>query len=233
MHTVESIKNLFLQFGPGWVLWLLFGLSIVSVAIAIERLVFFRAKGDDIHGLAATLDAHLKVGDYAGAIAVLAPQTGVGAAIAAAGLRLADRGAAAVEKGMESALRLERKRLEARLAYLGTLGNNAPFVGLLGTVIGIILAFEELGRAGGASAGATGGAASQAVMSAIAEALVATAVGIAVALPAVAFYNYLQRRVMSMVADAEALMSLVLAYLVAEDEPAAAKATKSAKKEAA
>jgi biopolymer transport protein ExbB len=186
MNTVESIKNLFLQFGAGWVLWLLFGLSTVSVGIAIERFAFFRAKGDDVRGVAAALDAHLSTADFKGAIALLSPQAGVGAAIAAAGLRLADRGALAVEKAMESALRLERKRLEARLAFLGTLGNNAPFVGLLGTVIGIILAFEALGNAGAAAASATGGAASAVVMAAIAEALVATAVGIAVALPAVA-----------------------------------------------
>src|SRR5690606_30719130 len=110
-----------------------------------------------------------------------------------AGLRLAPRGPAAAEKGMQSAIAAERKALEARLAYLGTLGNNAPFVGLFGTVIGVILAFEELGQAGAAGTGASQ-VASAAVMSAIAEALVATAVGIGVALPAVAAYNYFQRR---------------------------------------
>ena len=115
---------------------------------------------------------------------------------------------------MQSATSAERKALEARLAYLGTLGNNAPFVGLFGTVIGVILAFEQLGQATGtAGTGAASQVASAAVMSAIAEALVATAVGIGVALPAVAAYNYFQRRIATMLDDAETLSTLVLAYL--------------------
>jgi biopolymer transport protein ExbB len=116
---------------------------------------------------------------------------------------------------MESAMAVERAALDGRLAYLGTLGNNAPFVGLFGTVIGVILAFDALGTETGATA-AAGQAASAAVMNAIAEALVATAVGIAVALPAVAAYNYFQRRIACMLGDAEALTKLVLAYLHSE-----------------
>ena len=101
----------------------------------------------------------------------------------------------------------EREELDQRLAFLGTLGNNAPFIGLFGTVIGVIQAFEELGHsaAGHAGAGAANQVASGAVMSAIAEALVATAVGIAVALPAVAAYNYLQRQVDHVLAGADVL----------------------------
>src|SRR5277367_2297273 len=101
---------------------------------------------------------------------------------------------------MQSAAALERGRLERGLAYLATIGNNAPFVGLFGTVVGVIHAFEELGHAAPAHAAAAGQAASQAVMGSIAEALVATAVGLLVALPAVASYNYLQRRVTSLLA---------------------------------
>ena len=122
---------------------------------------------------------------------------------------------------MQSATSAERKALEARLAYLGTLGNNAPFIGLFGTVIGIILAFERLGQATGtAGTGAASQVASAAVMSAIAEALVATAVGIGVALPAVAAYNYFQRRIATMLDDAETLSTLVLAYLLSSGVPA-------------
>jgi biopolymer transport protein ExbB len=125
---------------------------------------------------------------------------------------------------MESATALERGLLERRLVYLGTLGNNAPFVGLFGTVVGVIHAFEELGHAapghaGGASAAAQ--VASQGVMTAVAEALVTTAVGIAVALPAIALYNYLQRRVATLLTESEALSSLVLAYLSGTPRPPA------------
>jgi biopolymer transport protein ExbB len=84
--------------------------------------------------------------------------------------------------------RLERARLEyeRRLAFLGTLGNNAPFIGLFGTVLGIIRAFADLAAHPGAA-----GAGS--VMAGISEALVATAVGLAVALPAVVSFNLFQR----------------------------------------
>ncbi len=144
MDTVETLDDLFIQFGAGWVMWLLFALSAGSVAVAIERFVFYRQKSDDLRGLVGVLDAHLRAGDRAGALEVLAPLRSVGAGVACAGLRLADRGPRAAEKGMESAMAIERKELEARLAYLGTLGNNAPFVGLFGTVIGVILAFEAM-----------------------------------------------------------------------------------------
>ncbi len=219
MNTVETLKDLFVASGASWVLWLLFALSAISVAIAIERFIFFRAKGGSLKGLAATLDAHLSAGRWDGALEALSRMRSVGAAVAAAGLRLADRGPQAAEKGMQSAMAIEREQLEARLSFLGTLGNNAPFIGLFGTVIGVILAFEELGRANAAAGSGTSQAASNAVMSAIAEALVATAIGIAVALPAVALYNYFQRRIASILSDAEALTNLVLAYLVDETLP--------------
>ena len=118
---------------------------------------------------------------------------------------------------MQSAVALERRKLERGLAFLGTLGNNAPFVGLFGTVVGVIHAFEELGHAApGHGASAAGQVASQAVMASIAEALVATAIGLLVALPAVAAYNYFQRRVNGILAGSEVLSNLVLAYLSAE-----------------
>jgi biopolymer transport protein ExbB len=243
MNAVETIKELFVQSGASWVLWLLFALSAGSLAIFLERWLFFRSKDDDVRALAAELDAHLSNGSLAQAFEALRPLRSVGAAVARAGLRLAPRGPAAAEKGMQSATSAERKMLEARLVYLGTLGNNAPFVGLFGTVIGVILAFEQLGQAAGAAGtGAASQVASAAVMSAIAEALVATAVGIGVALPAVAAYNYFQRRIATILDDTETLSTLVLAYLVsntdegsfasAQSEPARAATGRTASKTA-
>jgi biopolymer transport protein ExbB len=217
MNTVETIKELFVHAGASWVLWLLFALSAGSLGIALERWLFLRSKDDDVRALAAELDAHLSNGSATRALEALRSLRSVGAAVARAGLRLAPRGPAAAEKGMQSATAAERKALEVRLAYLGTLGNNAPFIGLFGTVIGVILAFDQLGRATGtAGTGAASQVASAGVMSAIAEALVATAVGIGVALPAVAAYNYFQRRIATMLDDAETLSALVLAYLVSD-----------------
>lgn len=216
MTSVETIKQLFVGSGAGWILWLLGALSVASLAIAGERWLLFRRRGGDLRAEAALVDRHLGAGEVAEAIEELGRSSSVAASIAAAGLRLAPLGPGAVEKAMHSAAALERSILEKRLAYLGTLGNNAPFIGLFGTVIGVIQAFEELGHGAPGHGGGVSAAsqiASQAVMSSIAEALVATAVGIAVALPAVAAYNYLQRRLASLLSGAEVLTSLVLAYL--------------------
>jgi biopolymer transport protein ExbB len=110
-------------------------------------------------------------------------------------------------------------RLERRLGFLGTLGSNAPFVGLLGTVIGIVQAFEQLQVAGAANGS---GGAMNGVMGAIAEALVATAIGLVVAIPAVAAFNAFQRRIKGILGNAEALRHVVLSYVKSTSLPRAA-----------
>ena len=218
MNTVEAIKHLFLDTGAGWVLWLLAGLSIASVAVAIERWSFYRQAAGELQELSADLQKRLATQEQSEVATWLEKSEAVAARVAGAGLRLAQGGPVAAAKAMVSRTALERESLDRYLAFLGTLGNNAPFIGLFGTVIGIIQAFEELGHSaaghgGHGGAGAASQVASGAVMSAIAEALVVTAVGIAVALPAVAAYNYLQRRVEHILAGVEVMSNLVLAYL--------------------
>ncbi|MCC6808948.1 MAG: MotA/TolQ/ExbB proton channel family protein [Deltaproteobacteria bacterium] len=214
MNTVETLKNVLVQAGAAWVMWLLAGLSLASIAIIVERILFFRRLGADVRALCEGLDGRLRKGEITSAITDLEPVGTVASNVAIAGLKLAALGPAAADKAMHSAVALERSRLERGLTFLGTLGNNAPFIGLFGTVIGIIGAFEELGHAApGHGAGAAGAVASQAVMTSIAEALVATAVGLFVALPAVAAYNYFQRRTAALLGETEILSNLVLAYL--------------------
>jgi biopolymer transport protein ExbB/TolQ len=112
---------------------------------------------------------------------------------------------------MNGATQLAKLRMEKRLAFLGTLGSNAPFIGLLGTVIGIIRAFHELNSAAGK---VTSG-----LMAEVGEALVATAIGILVALPAITFYNAFQRIIKARLARAQAFGHEVLAHLKAEHAP--------------
>lgn len=216
MNVVEQLKDLFLTLQAAWVLWLMFGLFVVAVGIIIERALFFRAVRGDVGALAASLDRQLRAADLKGALEALRSSRSAAAAVVAEGLAHADLGAEAAEKSMAGARALQRMRLERGLAFLGTLGNNAPFVGLLGTVIGIIGAFEALGAPveGMAQASAAAGAPT-AVMSAIAEALVATAVGLLVAIPAVAAFNFFQRLLQSTLADTEALSNVLLAHLLA------------------
>jgi biopolymer transport protein ExbB len=212
METIEIVKALLVRSGTAWVLWLLFALSVGSVAVAVERWLVLHSKDTGLAALAARVELALASGSLEALAEALHSERSFAATVVLAGARFGERGATAAEAAMQSTIAIERCVLERRLAFLGTLGNNAPFVGLFGTVIGVILAFEQLGHA--AAAGGSGSpVATTAVMSAIAEALVATAVGIGVALPAVAFYNYFQRRIATMVANAEALAALVLAHL--------------------
>jgi len=216
MSIVEHLKHVLLDLRAAWVMWILLGLSVASILLIAERAFFFRSLRDDVRGLARELDALLRAGRYREAVERMSRSPSPEAAAVLAGLRNADLGPVAAEKAIGGALALERTRMERGLAFLGTLGNNAPFVGLLGTVIGIIEAFELLGRTDGA--GAAGGAlAPQAIMSSIAEALVATAVGLFVAIPAVAAFNYFQRKIANALARSEALTSVLLAHLNAEE----------------
>lgn len=215
MNLVEWLLRLMVGFGAEWVMWLLIGLSIVSVAVMLERSWFYWSLRDDIAKLAVELRAHLVDVDLAGAQKRLERSPSAEAAVALAGLLEADRGARAAEEAMKGAAALQRIKLERRLAFLGTLGNNAPFIGLFGTVIGIVAAFEALGAQTNVAAVATAGAPTE-VMSAIAEALVATAVGLGVAIPAVMTYNFFQRHTKSILANTEALSRVLTAHLTAE-----------------
>lgn len=216
MDIVTQGKTLMLAVGAAKIMYLMLGLSIFSVAIILERAWFFFRSSDDLERLARQLDAHLESGDIEGAMRRMKASRSAEAAIALTGLMKAPRGAEAAAEAMIGATAAARMKLERGLAYLGTLGNNAPFIGLFGTVIGIIVAFDHLGAAGQAGGAAASTTASADVMASIAEALVATAIGLAVAIPSVAFYNYFQRRIKATVANTEALTRIVLAWLKSE-----------------
>jgi biopolymer transport protein ExbB len=124
-------------------------------------------------------------------------------------LDYASHGMLSLERHLDSRLALEKRYLEKHLIVLGTLGNNAPFVGLLGTVLGVIRAFHDLG--------ASGGQGPEVVMQGISEALVATAVGILVALPCVAAFNVLKKRSKDTLTDAERFGKQLITALETED----------------
>ena len=144
MNLVEWLQRLMSNFGAGWVMWLLIVLSIISVAIMLERAWFYWSLRDDLASLASQLRDLLRNGDLDGAKQRMQKSPSAEAAVVSAGLLEADRGAKAADEAMKGAAALQRMKLERRLAFLGTLGNNAPFIGLFGTVIGVVQAFEAL-----------------------------------------------------------------------------------------
>jgi len=203
------------SFGAAWVMWLLIGLSVVSVAVMLERTWFYLSLRDNLSSLAAGLRDALRKSDFDKARKMLEESPSAEAAVVLAGLDEADRGHQAADEAMQGARALQKMRLERRLAFLGTLGNNAPFIGLLGTVIGVVAAFEGLAaETPDAAQGASG--APQQVMAGIAEALVATAVGLGVAIPAVIAFNIFQRHSRAILANTEALSRVLTSYLVGD-----------------
>jgi biopolymer transport protein TolQ len=97
------------------------------------------------------------------------------------------RSVTAVDRSLLRASAIEINKLERWVSFLATTASIAPFIGLFGTVWGIMTAFEGIGQTGSTSLGV--------VAPGISEALVATAAGLAAAIPAVLFYNYLTQRV--------------------------------------
>jgi len=220
MNLVEWLQRLMTNFGAEWIMWVLIALSVVSVAIMLERAWFYWSLREDLPELAVRLRDTLRQGDLGQAQKNMEASSSVEAAVVVAGLMEADRGPQAAEEAMAGAKALQKMRLERRLAFLGTLGNNAPFIGLFGTVVGVVKAFEGLAHESTSQAqGST--AAPQEVMAAIAEALVATAVGLAVAIPAVVAFNYFSRHSKSILGNTEALSRVLMAHLVGKPAPAA------------
>ncbi len=210
-----NLTEKFLQLaavGSEWILWLLIILSLISVGIMFERWLFYRTLAGKDTALLRTLHEALADHEIDRADRMVKVATAPGGRIASAMLDNRQRGATAMSSIMSAMRPAEKLRLEKNLSFLGTVGANAPFIGLLGTVLGIITTFRMLEQAG------TMGTAdySAAVMGGIYEALVATAVGLLVAIPAVIAFNIFQRKVKLLLGEADALTNMVHALLVGD-----------------
>jgi biopolymer transport protein ExbB len=205
MIDIQERLTAFAMLGATWVMWLLILLSIIGVAIIFERVYYFFSTREDVRKLQEDLRLLLAKNDIAGAKERLAQSASFQARIVYSGIEVASDGAAAAEERIAGETSVARTQMERNLGFLGTVGNNAPFVGLLGTVIGVIKAFHVLDESAGK---VTSG-----LMTEVGEALVATAIGLLVALPAVAFFNYFQRLIRYRLTWADALGRDLLAYL--------------------
>lgn len=201
--SIELALSALVELGARWVLWLLLALSVVGIGIIIERGIFFWMSRDNLAKLQAQVREHLPCGQLERLRSRLSESPSFEARVAARALSPDEN--AGAEEQMQSEAEQARLEMERHLAFLGTVGSNAPFVGLLGTVIGIIGAFQELDQSQGALT--TG------LMSEIGEALLATAVGLLVALPAIAAYNVFRRLIQARMGRIEVLRQQVLGHL--------------------
>jgi biopolymer transport protein ExbB/TolQ len=196
--------------GAEWVNWTLVLFSLVGVAITADRLILYARTRERFGALQSALQDALRRQDLPGARALVEGDSLI-RNVLRAGLDAVGRGERdpkSVEEEMLAALAAERSRYDARVAWLTTIANIAPLVGLLGTIIGVVGAFYGLGQAG-----TTQSAGNPQVMSSIAEALASTAFGIFVAVPGVVAYNLLRAHMGVRLREAESLMRELLANL--------------------
>jgi len=200
INIVDRLLN-FTLLGAEWVLWLLVFLSILSIAVIIERSFFFSRTRIDFPSFLEKLSDHLSKNDYQEACEYCKENSSLESKAAYIGLKSKLKKKKTIEADMESIINQEKNKMDKGLVILGTLGNNAPFIGLFGTVIGIIKAFHDLAQNpdGGPSV----------VMSGVSEALVATAVGILVAIPAVIAFNLFNRLIRKHTANARSLIKTI------------------------
>ncbi len=181
--------------GTEWIMWLLFLLSILSFAVILDKFWLLRQKRGNIEGLRQKIFNILRKKDYKALEETLRNDRSSAAEVTLKVMRNMKESGIDFENSLSIALSEEKVILESRIAILGTLGSNAPFVGLLGTVLGIIHAFHSL------ALNTKGGPA--VVMAGISEALVATALGLFVAIPAVAAYNFFVRNIKKIMVASE------------------------------
>ena len=196
--------------GAEWVNWVLVIASFIGLAITLDRLLLYWRTRERFAALQAGLQDALRRQDL-GAARVLVEGDSLVRNVLRAGLDAIGRGERdpkSVEEEMLAALAAERTRYDTRVAWLTTIANIAPLIGLLGTIIGVVGAFYGLGQAG-----TTQSAGNPQVMSSIAEALASTAFGIFVAVPGVVAYNLLKAHMGDRLREAESLMREVLANL--------------------
>jgi biopolymer transport protein TolQ len=186
------------------ILYILLISSVVSIAMILERFFFLGKITRENKAFRVQARALLESGDV-NQIETLAqndslPQKGL-----LLGLKhVKNYGEKGLEEIFNSYMIIERPRIEKFLNFLATVGSNAPFIGLLGTVMGIMKAFNDLAQ--------NSAAGNEVVMLGIAHALVATAIGLFVAIPAVVAYNYYQKTVKETVQAVEVAKELCLAY---------------------
>ena len=195
----------FAQLGANWVLWLLIALSVASIAVMIDRAIWFRQRDCDTDAFVRELRGAFDRGELDRFIAKHKDSPAVPVQVALRGLAERSRGPEATAEAMHGERSRWRRAADKNLIVLGTLGNNVPFVGLFGTVLGVINAFEHLAHKTADSEALT--------LKTIGEALSATAFGLAVAIPAVVAYNFFSRKLRVVMGGADECAHAVLALV--------------------
>ena len=190
----------------GLTMYILLLCSVVSLAIIVERVLYYKRRSKIKRAdFMANIRRELAKGDTQEALQVCRKTDTPFSEVVSVGLTLHGHEEAAISNSMEREITIETTKLERYTGIVGTIGSTAVYIGLFGTVLGIIRAFQDisLSGAGGMSV----------VVGGISEALVCTAAGLLVAVPAVIAYNYFMRRIDIFVADMDLCASEVMDML--------------------
>ncbi len=185
--------ELFNKGGP--FMWPLLAALIIGIAFILERLWTLTRASINAKNFFAQVEEALRSGGVEAAAEICSNTRGPVASVLHAGLLRAQRGLAHVEKAIETSGSIEMAFLERGMVWLATIANIAPLLGFLGTVSGMIKAFEAIALAGDVEPSL--------VASGISEALITTAAGLAIAIPIQAFHNYFVSRIDKIVIDME------------------------------
>ncbi len=193
------------QYADQVVLLVLVSMSVISVGMIFERFLSLKKVSQDSLVVRQKIKTLLAGNDLLGFEDLAKDVTSLeGRAAAQALLHIKGSGTNGAEEVFNTFMLNEKPELEKYLAVLATIASNAPFIGLLGTVLGIMKAFNDLSLATDAG--------QQTVMAGISVALIATAAGLFVAIPAGIFYNFFTRKVKTVYTSLESVKELSLAY---------------------
>ncbi|MCB4791445.1 MAG: MotA/TolQ/ExbB proton channel family protein [Elusimicrobia bacterium] len=179
--------------------------SIIALSFALERWWYFRKIRIDVDNFTTILYKYIQEKNFKQALDLCKPSNSPLARLMEVAILNSQKQKPQVVELMDATRLDKRVEMERFLIVLGTMGTVCPFIGLFGTVIGIIRAFHDLAMSG------TGGPAI--VAAGISEALVATAAGLAIAIPAVILYNYFMRKAKVISSQLESNQMRVLVHL--------------------
>ena len=187
------------------VLWILVILSVLSVGMILERFFTLRKVANESNKVRAKIKQALQANSVDDFELIARDTSSLEGRAASYALRhIKDAGTKGLEEVFNTFSLSERPDLERFLGFLATIGSNAPYIGLFGTVLGIMKAFNDLAQSTDAG--------QQTVMAGIALALISTAAGLFVAIPAVIFYNHFNKKVKAIFHSLEAVKEMGLAY---------------------
>ncbi len=194
MFAGKTILEIF-QIG-GFTMYILLLCSILSVTILLERILYYRKRSKTKRAEFMTrIERALRSGNIEKAMELCNNTNTPFSNVVYSGLAFYGPHEKEISNAMEREITIETTKLERYTSIVGTIGNTAVYIGLFGTVLGIIRAFHDIAVAG------AGGM--SIVIGGVAEALVCTATGLFVAIPAVIAFNYFMRKVDHFVNDME------------------------------